>query len=93
MFVYTRNTLISLRNRHKVLKLSTQLHGSVARPVSEVVYGRAGLVFYNLLALTREQRSGTHFKDRRPIMTFQVLNERKKYSTQNLPNYSNLLNI
>ena len=89
MLVYSRNILISLRNWHKTLKLSPQSYGSVARPISEEVWQR--LAFYNLLMLapTRGQRgSGSHLKDHRPM-----LNRRKKYCTQNLPNRSNLLNI
>ena len=87
MLVYSRNILISLRNWHKILKLSTQPHGSVERPISEEVWQR--LAFYKLLAPTRGQRGGgSHLKDHRPI-----LNRRKKYCTQNLPNRWNLLNI
>lgn len=91
MLVYSRNTLISLRNWHKTLKLSTELHGSTSRPVSEEVWQR--LAFYNLLAPTRGRRGGSHLKDHRPIRTVQLLNRRKKYSIQNGPNLSNLLNI
>ena len=91
MLAYSRNALLSLRNWHKTLKLSTQLHGSVARPVSKEVWQR--LALYNLLAPTRGQRGGSHLKDHRPIKTVQLFNIRKKYSTQNLLNRSNLLNI
>ena len=79
MLVYSRNALLSLRNCHKTLKLSTQLHGSVARPVPEEVWQR--LAFYNLLAPTRGQLGGSHLKDHRPIKTVQLFNRRKKYST------------
>ena len=92
MLVYSRNVLLSLRNWHKTLKLSTQLHGSVARPVSKEVWQR--LALYNPLAPTRGQRGGSPLKDHRPIKTVQLFNIRKKYnSTQNLLNRSNLLNI
>lgn len=91
MLIYSRNTLISLRNWHKTLKLSTQLYGSVARPVSAEVWQR--LAFNNLLAPTRGQRGGSHLKDHKPIKTVQLPNRKKKYFTQNVPNRSNLLNI
>ena len=87
MLVYSRNILISLWHWHKTLKLSTQSHGLVARPISEEVWQM--LAFYNLLASTRGQRGGSHLRDHRPIKTVQLLNRRKTYSTQNWPNRSN----
>ena len=61
MLVYTRNTLTSLRNWYKTLKFSTQLHRSVAWPISGEVWQR--LAFYNQLAPTRGQHGSSHLKD------------------------------
>ena len=91
MLVYSRNTLISLRNWHKTFKFFTQSHGSVVRPASSEVWQR--LAFYSLLAPTRGQRGGSHLKDHRPIKTVQLSDRRKNFSVQNVPNRSNFLNI
>ena len=91
MLVYSRNTLISLRNWHKTFKFFTQSHGSVVRPLSSEVWQRLG--FYSLLAPTRGQRGGSYLKDHRPIKTVQLSDSRKNFSFQNVPNRSNLLNI
>ena len=72
----------SLRYWYKTLKVLTQSHGSVVRPVSNEVWQR--LASYNLLAPTRGQLGGNHLKDHRPIKTVQSSDRRRKFSIQNL---------
>ena len=91
MLTYSRNALFSLRNWYKPLKVSTQSHGSLVRPLSNAVWQR--LTSYNLLAPTRGQRGGNHLKAHRPIKTVQSHDRRRNFPIQKGPNHSNLLSI
>ena len=94
MLVYSRNTLISLRNWYKTFKkLSAPLHESVVRPVSTEVWEK--LASHNLLASTRGQRGGDHVRNRRSIATVNLItsSDGASNSTQKGSTRSNLLNI
>ena len=94
MLVYSRNTLISLRNWYKTFKkLSAPLHGSVVRPVSTEVWEK--LASHNLLASTRGQWGGNHVRNRRSIATvnFIASSDGASNSIQKGSTRSNLLNI
>ena len=94
MLVYSRNTLISLRNWYKTFKkLSAPLHESVVRPVSTEVWEK--LASHNLLASTTGQRGGDHVRNRRSIATVNLItsSDGASNSTQKGSTRSNLLNI
>ena len=93
MLVYSRNTLLSLRNCWKASS-SAESYGSVIRPIPEKTWQTLSL--YNLLAPRRGQRGGNHLRVGRSITRIcdRAAREfRRPKITSSGANYCNLLNI
>ena len=93
MLVYSRNTLLSLRNCWKVSS-SAGSYGSVIRPIPEKTWQTLSL--YNLLAPRRGQRGGNHLRGGRSITRIcdtAAREFRRPKITSSGANYCNLLNI
>ena len=93
MLVYSRNTLLSLRNCWKASS-SAGSYGSVIRPIPEKTWQTLSL--YNLLAPRRGQRGGNHLRGGRSITRIcdtAAREFRRPKITSSGANYCNLLNI
>ena len=92
MLVYSRNTLLSLRNCWKASS-SAGSYGSVIRPIPEKTWQTLSL--YNLLAPRRGQRGGNHLRGGRSITRIYTAARefRRPKIASSGANYCNLLNI